>query len=209
MSKEKKDRRDSSEAPPVTPNPELKIESYFICPDPECYSSIEISLVDEENNILNFRCIKSNKKFVMSIKEYLEKIKGIKRAEQLEDKCKVHLKKNTNYCFDCNCHLCDECLKTRIHIHHKKSNIIEVKPIEEEINIIKEVIKDYSEKLENLRKEKNNKEIELKEKEKEEKTNENNILENKKKMNEMEEEKELEINEKNYINDIEEIKKRV
>ena len=45
MSKEKKDRNDSSEAPPVTPNPE--IESYFICPDPECYSSIEISLIDE------------------------------------------------------------------------------------------------------------------------------------------------------------------
>ena len=124
----------------------------------------------------------------MSIKEYLEKIKGIRRSEQLEDKCKIHLKINTNFCFDCNCHLCDECLKTRIHIYHKKSNIIEVKPIEEEINIIKEVIKDYSKKLENLRKERYKKELELKEKEKGEKTSENNKLKNKKKMNEMNEE---------------------
>ena len=164
MSQENKDRKDPSDSR-STQNLELNKDYIIICPEQECYSSIEISSINEENNIISFKCIKTSKKFIMSIKEYLEKIKEIKHTEQLEDTCKLHLQKNTSYCFDCKGHLCDECLKTRIHIYHKKSNIIEVKPTEDEINIIKEVLKDYDKKLENLRKEKNNKKKEIEEKE--------------------------------------------
>ena len=156
MSKEIKIKKenDSSDAPPPTPKfneqETNEINEYFvICP--ECSSSIEIKLINEQNNIIEFRCIKENKNYIMPIKEYLEKIKEYKEKNinDLKDKCEIHKNNNyVSYCYECNCHLCDECLKTRIHINHKKSNIIEIKQIEEEINIIKEVIDDYNKKLE-------------------------------------------------------------
>ena len=40
-------------------------------------------------------------------------------------------------------HLCEECLKSRKHINHKKSNMIEIQPIKKELYIIDEVINDY------------------------------------------------------------------
>ena len=70
MLKENKDTNDYNEAPPVTPNQEFKNNYSFICPDPECKSSIEISLIDEDNNIINFRCVKSNKKFIIVISSF-------------------------------------------------------------------------------------------------------------------------------------------
>ena len=88
-----------------------------------------------------------------------------KNINDLKDKCEKHKNNNyISYCYECNCHLCEECLKTRIHINHKKSNIIEIKPIEEEINIIKEVIKNYNTELKKLKnkKEKENKDLEIK-----------------------------------------------
>ena len=124
MSKEKKERYDSNEAPPATigesPEEQLIKDYFSICP--ECSSSIEILSINENNNIIEFRCIKENKEYTMTIKEYINKIKEKeeKNIEDLKDKCKIHNKNNECYCFDCNCHLCNECLKTRIHINHKK-----------------------------------------------------------------------------------------
>ena len=56
-----------------------------------------------------------------------------------------------SFCFDCNKHLCRECLKTRDHIYHNKNNIIEIQPINTEINAIKQIIKYYDEKLDVLK----------------------------------------------------------
>ena len=153
MSKEKKD--DFNEAPPVgeTQEEEQLIKDFFsLCP--ECSSSIEILSINENNNIIEFRCIRENKEYTMPIKAYINKIKEKqeKNIEELKDKCKIHNKNNECYCFDCNCHLCNECLKTRIHINHKKSNIIEIKPVEEELNIVNKVVEDYTAKLEKLKK---------------------------------------------------------
>ena len=55
----------------------------------------------------------------------------------------------------------EECLKTRKHINHKKNNIIEIKPMKEELDINKEIIKYYEIKIENLKMEKQNKTKEL------------------------------------------------
>ena len=61
-----------------------------------------------------------------------------------------------SYCLDCKCHLCVECLKTRVYINHRKSNMIEIQPRKEEIELIKEVINNYKNEkknLENIKKE--------------------------------------------------------
>ena len=62
----------------------------IICP--ECSSNIEIISINEENNIIEYRCIKENKNYIISIKEYLEKIKlnKEKNIEKLKDRCKKH-----------------------------------------------------------------------------------------------------------------------
>ena len=79
-----------------------------ICP--ECLSTIEILSINEEKSILQYRCIKENKNYIISIKEYIEKIKKctIKNMDEIRDKCKEHKMKYICYCFDCNCHLCNE-----------------------------------------------------------------------------------------------------
>ena len=213
MSKESKINKkeyDSNDAPPATPEFNNIIKEYLtICP--ECSSSIEICSINEQNNIIEFRCIKNNKNYIMTIKEYLEKIKDYKEKNinDLKDTCQIHNNNNyVSYCFECNCHLCGECLKERIHINHRKSNIIEINPIKEEINIIKEVIKDYEIRLENIKNEKVIKTKEIEDKLNNEKKNEKNKLENIIKINKKKEEEELENNNNKYIKDIEEIKRR-
>ena len=70
-----------------------------------------------------------------------------------DDKCKVHTNNNEKYicyCFKCKNHLCRECLKSRTHLIHNKSNIIEIQPIQEELNLMKEIINVYKNKVEKL-----------------------------------------------------------
>ena len=90
----------------------------------------------------------------MTIKEYLQNIENILLIkDDIKDKCNIISHKNNDfvcYCFDCNRNLCNDCLKKRIHINHKKSNIIEIKPIKEELDIIEKVINEYKIKLKNL-----------------------------------------------------------
>ena len=211
MSKEKKERYDSNEAPPATigesPEEQLIKDCFSICP--ECSSSIEILSINENNNIIEFRCIKENKEYTMTIKEYINKIKEKeeKNIEELKDKCKIHNKNNECYCFDCNCHLCNECLKTRIHINHKKSNIIEIKPVEEELNIVNKVIEKYKDKLEKLIKEHSIRKKQIEKKLENEKENEDKKLQKEREKNKIKEGKELKKNNEKYLKDIDELRK--
>ena len=128
----------------------------------ECSSSIEILSISEKNGIIQFRCLNNELHGikVMPIKEYFEKMLKHKAQNVIEDKCSIHSSCKNNsyitYCFDCNRNLCKNCLKSRTHINHNKNNIIEIQPIEEELNIIEEIIKYYKNKVENLMSEKMN-----------------------------------------------------
>ena len=213
MSKENiKKENNSEEAPPCTPGIEIIEESIKellpICP--ECSSPIEIVAINDNNNTIEYRCLKDKKQYIMAIKQYFDKLENNKKIgiNEVNDKCKNHKKENyVCYCFDCNCHLCNECLKTREHIGHKKSNIIEIKPIKEELNIVEKVIEDYELRLEKIRIEKFNREKENEELSNKEKKIEKEKLNKEIKKNKKKEEKELEINNNNYLNDIEEIKR--
>ena len=204
------------DAPPPTPTPQFpkkEIDIFFSCP--ECSSPIEIILIDEINNNIKFKCLnkKSHGIKYMSIKSFFEKIKESKKKN--EDEYKIHCKKhisyqNNNYvtfCLDCNIHLCKECLKTRIHLNHKKNNIIEIQPIEDELIIIDNVIEDYKIKLKNLKEDKKNKTDELDNKLENEKKNEEKILIKNNKIIKEKEEEELKSNKEKYFKDINKLKK--
>ena len=219
MSKENrinKKEHDSSDAPPPTPKFQEQetiineINEYFtICP--KCSSSIEILSINEDNNSIEFRCTKENKNYIMSIKEYLEKVKEYKERNinDLKDKCEKHKNNDyVSYCYECNCHLCDECLKTRIHINHKKSHITEIKPIEYEINIINKVIKYYNQKLEEVKNDKKNTAKKIEDELKKEKNNEDNKFKYIKQLNKNKQKEELENSNNKYIEDIENIRKK-
>ena len=76
----------------------------------------------------------------MQIKEYLQKMKNFKQNLNKET-CNIHNKdKYISYCFNCNCHLCNECLKLRNHSNHQKNYLIEIQPTKKELEIIKKII---------------------------------------------------------------------
>ena len=186
---------------------EIERDGLTICP--QCSSVVEILNIKEENYIIEYKCIKENKIYSLSIKEYLRKIDGIKNRniDEIKDNCKIH-KNNNNicYCFDCKSHLCNECLKTRKHINHKKSNIIEIKPREEEKEIIGEVIGDYDRKLKEIKKEKENKINEYNKRKNMEKKKVEKKLEKEKKKNDEKEKEEIEESKNRYMKRIEEIR---
>ena len=89
---------DSYDAPPPKQKELLKkIENnLLICP--ECYSEIEIILINEETNMLEFKCIKNNHKKNLSIIQYLREINNLKNENNynaFKDQCDIH--KNNNY----------------------------------------------------------------------------------------------------------------
>ena len=171
---------DSNDAPPPKQKELLKKleNNLLICP--ECSSEIEIILINEEKNMFEFKCIKNGHRKNISIIQYLKEIKNIKNENNLnlfKDQCTTHKNNNyISYCFECGCHLCNECLKIGKHLIHKKSNIIEIQPIEKELKIISEVIKDKKINLEKLYKEKARKTKELNNELSHKKNIENNIL---------------------------------
>ena len=146
MSNQKRENN-SSEAPLPTPKEageteELLNNSLTICPD--CGSSIEILSINENNSSLEYKCLNEKKRhiektnFIITIEDYLKKIKENKdnKIDEIKDKCHKenhNLNKYISYCLECSSHLCEECLKTKEHINHKKSNMIEIQPIEEEL----------------------------------------------------------------------------
>ena len=149
-----------------------------------------------------------NEKKIMTIKEYLEKYKKYNNQKIINEKCDIHNNKYISYCFDCNNHLCKDCLKSRKHIHHNKNNIIEVEPIKEELDIIKEIIKYYKNEIEKLKNEKLEKTKELETILNKKINNENKIKERDNNINKNKENNELKLNKDRYISDIIEIKKK-
>jgi len=211
----------SSEAPLPTlkeasETEELSNNNFTICSD--CGSSIEILSINENNSSIEYKCLNEKNKhedktnFIITIKEYLKKIKEFKKNKinELKDKCHLknhYLNNYISYCLDCKCHLCVECLKTREHINHRKSNMIEIQPIEDELKLIKEVINDYKKERKNLEAKKNEQAVKInkslnKEKEKKEKDYNKKI-----KNNELKKEEELKINKNKYLSEIKDIKK--
>ena len=207
----KKNEINTSDAAPPTLRPEdIELnEINYNCS--ECSSLIEILLINEDNNIIKFKCLNKTKKHnikVMPINEYLEKMKKFNNNKINKDKCEIHTnKKYITYCLECNCHLCKDCLKTRIHINHNKNKIIsEIQPTKEELDIMKEIIKDYEIKLKNLKIEKTNKTNELDKALNVLKKIEKKHMEEKLQINKINRENELKENYDKYISDIELIK---
>ena len=177
----------------------------------ECSSLIKILSINEDKNIIEFKCINKDcgVQKVISMNEYFEKMEKHKQKHINKDTCSEHSSnKYVSYCFDCNCHLCEECLNTREHISHYKNNIMEIKPIKEELNIIEEVIEDYKIKIENLKNEKINRIKELENSLNAKKINEDKKLQNKIELNEKKKSNEMKLNHDKYISDLKEIKKK-
>ena len=154
-------------------------EIYYNCI--ECSSPIEI--ISIKDNYIEYKCINNNHERKMLIKEYIEKMKKYNNKNNNNDECNIHNNKYECYCIECNKHLCNECLKLREHIGHNKINIIEIKPNEKEINIMKNIIKYYDNKINELEIEKYNiiKDIDIKKNEYKNKLNEKNENKNKRK----------------------------
>ena len=113
MEIEKKEAADMNDAPPSDPK-----NCLYNCS--ECSSNIEIISLDENN--IEFIC--NNKHNIkIEIKEYLNKMKQYNKIKLNDDKCDVHKKEYLSYCFDCNNHLCKDCLKSGEHKYHYKINI--------------------------------------------------------------------------------------
>ena len=121
----------------------------------ECSSLIEILSIKEDN--LEFKCVNNeNHCNTLKINNYLEKMKQYIDKKNLNDKCEKHSKEYRVYCFDCKCHLCKECLKLKIHKTHNKVILEEEQPNEEELNIIKNKIEYYKDKIKNIKENKIN-----------------------------------------------------
>ena len=118
----------------------------------ECSSLIEI--IEINKDLIKFKCINNEHENEMELRDYLDKMKKYNNREKNNDICVKHNNKYISYCFDCKNHLCNECLKNRTHINHQKNNIIEMKPTEDELDIIKQMIKENQIKIENIKKEK-------------------------------------------------------
>jgi len=124
----------------------------------ECSSLIEIISLYQDNNFIKFKCLNKNNchEKTLSIKEYLQNMKNHYNKQLNDDICKVHTNKTEKYvcyCFNCKNHLCKECLESRTHLKHNKNSIMEIQPIQEELNIMKEIINDYKTKVEKLKNE--------------------------------------------------------
>ena len=77
--------------------------------------------------------------------------------------CLLHPKeKNLAFCFNCNTHICKECMKSKKHINHTKNNIMEVSLTNEMINILNGIIEVYKERIIQLNKEKQNEKTKIK-----------------------------------------------
>ena len=151
-------------------------EIYYNCT--ECPSPIEILSINENESTIEFKCINSNHKIKMEIKEYINKMKAFNNKNINDEICNNHNKKYECYCSDCKKHLCKECLKSKEHIRHNKLNLIEFQQNENGLKEIQNIIKYYENQIENLEREKLIKTKELNNKLKEAKEKLKNELNN-------------------------------
>ena len=127
----------------------------YYCPD--CSSLIEIISINETD--IEFKYINKKNKYKMKIEDYLNKINNNIKVNN--DICNTHNEKYIIFCFNCNYHLCNECLKDRRHRNHNKNLIADINPLKEELDIIKNFINENKNKIKKLNNEKINKENEL------------------------------------------------
>jgi len=134
------------------------------------------------------------------------------RNKQLNDDiCKDHInnqEKYECYCINCKKHLCKECLKARTHLNHNKNNIIEIQPIQEELNIMMEIINHYKDREEKLIKENMIFNQKLEKSLNDQKFQLNKKFEEKTQINANNKDKEIKLNNEKFITEIEEIKRR-
>ena len=212
--KDENDKTENMLFYPAPPTPLLEEEDlsniYYNCT--ECPSLIEIISINENNNILEFKClnknnIHNNDNIIISIKDYLRLMLKYKN-ENLKDLCEIH--KNNNYicyCYKCEKQLCKLCLKTKTHMNHKKKIIFELQPDEIELNIVKSKLEEFEKIINKFKIEKQKKIKELN-KLNNYKKNENKIIGDIIEKDKINKEKELKSNDDKYFNDIKEIKKR-
>ena len=179
----------------------------------ECSSLIEIISLKQANNLVKFRCLNKNNSHekTLLIREYLQKMKNHCNKQLNDDICKVHInnqEKYECYCFDCKKHLCQECLESRTHLKHNKNSFKEIKPIQEELNIVKEIIKYYKIKVEKLKKENMIFNQNLDKSLFDKKAQLKQIFEAQNQINNNNKDRDLKLNNKKFIAEIEEIKRR-
>ena len=181
---------------------EEKIKSNIGYNCPECSSLIEIISIND--NILEFKCINNeNHSNKIKINDYFEKMKKYIDDKNLNDKCENHNDEYKVYCLNCKSHLCKECLPPRMHKTHNKKILGEEKPNKEELNIIKNKIEYYNNKIKCI------KQNQIKEEKNELNNNKININENlMMKINKIKKFKELKTNKDIYMNDLSEIKRK-
>ena len=90
---------------------------------------------------IGFKCFnpKGAHQIKMKLEDYLVIIK-MNAYNNNYEKCKIHYKKIESYCIDCNKHLCENGFESREHLSHKKINITEIKPTENEIKLIEKIM---------------------------------------------------------------------
>ena len=199
---------------PVHGNKEMKIKDYLYKMKKNTYLYSKCNSCKKEQNTINNNKIFNyctNCKLILCHECILNHDNNhiiIKNNETMT-KCSLHPSNNNkSYCLDCNCHLCKECIKHRKHMRHKKQNIEEIEPSNEEINSFINIINKYKEKMTNTEIEKQNKLFEIKNKYNEEWNIEKKEYENKIIKNKTDLEEELKRIENSYNYEINEIKKK-
>ena len=124
---------------------------YYNCT--ECSSAIEILSINEEENLIEFKC-NNNHKIKMSINEYINKMKEFNNEKLNNNICNKHQKENYSFCFDCNIHLCKECIKTKKHNYHYKIYLMEIIPEDNILNEIENIIEGNKKDIKKLNSEK-------------------------------------------------------
>ena len=176
----------------------------------KCSSLIQILSINENNNNIEFECTnkKNTHRESISIEEYLRN-RNKNNINDNGDVCGEHKEKFISYCLECNIQLCIKCQKNGIHISHKKVNLIEIEPSQEELTIFKQIIDYYCENVLKKRKYLNDELLfhHLKELEK----NKKKEIELKvKKLKKIEKQKNLELKKckKEYLTDLNKIKEK-
>ena len=159
----------------------------------------------KKSNEIEFKCHEHHLK--MDIGEYIEKMKQYRDKNINSETCDKHNNKYFSYCFDCNKHLCEECVKIENHIYHYKLYLLEIKPDIKILNKIEDKINKNKTRIKQLNDEKIKKENKIKDilinninKIKE-------IIDKQKEMKEKKKNKEIEQERENYKTNNNELKK--
>ena len=116
----------------------------------KCQSIIEILSINESK--IQFKCKEHDIK--MEIKDYLKEMKQYNNIKLNDKLCNEHKNEYYCYCFDCNLHLCINCLDNKIHNYHFKVYLKEIIPDNDILNKIQEKIKENKININKLNEEK-------------------------------------------------------